>query len=213
PDRADLPAMLANSPNADVDVIVVTDGERVLGLGDLGIGGMGIPVGKLSLYTACAGIPPNRTLPITADVGTNNRELLGDPLYLGWRHERVTGQPYDDFIDSLLRAITENFPGALLQWEDFAMGNARRLLERYRNRLCTFNDDIQGTGAAALAGILAATRIAGSSLSQQHIAISGAGSAGIGISDQILAGMVHAGMAGAGASARLARRETKGLHN
>src|SRR5262249_55756539 len=211
PDRDDIRGMLANSPSREVDVIVVTDGERVLGLGDLGIGGMEIPVGKLSLYTACAGIAPDRTLPITIDVGTNNQELLGDPLYLGWRHERVAGQPYDDFIESLVLAVTERSPNALLQWEDFAMGNARRLLERYRHRLCTFNDDIQGTGAAALAGILAATRIAGSKLSGQHIAISGAGSAGIGISDQILAGMVHAGMAEEDARSRLWLIDIKGL--
>jgi malate dehydrogenase (oxaloacetate-decarboxylating) len=194
PHRDEVPAMLENSPVREVDVIVVTDGARILGLGDLGIGGMGIPVGKLALYTACAGIAPDRTLPITIDVGTNNQELLQDPLYLGWRHERVTGQPYDDLVESLVQAITRRFPGALLQWEDFAMGNARRLLQRYRDRLCTFNDDIQGTGAVTLAGVMAATRVAGSTLSDQHIALLGAGSAGVGISDQIVAGMVREGL-------------------
>jgi malate dehydrogenase (oxaloacetate-decarboxylating) len=209
--RDEIPAMLVNSPNQEVDVIVVTDGERVLGLGDQGIGGMGIPVGKLSLYTACAGIRPDRTLPIALDVGTNNQELLKDPLYLGWRHERVTGQLYDDFIESFVQAITARFPAALLQWEDFAMGNARRLLERYKDRLCTFNDDIQGTGAVALAGILAATRAAGSSLADQLIAILGAGSAGVGISDQIVAGMVRQGLAEQEARSRIWLVDIDGL--
>jgi malate dehydrogenase (oxaloacetate-decarboxylating) len=131
---------------------------------------------------------------MTLDVGTNNQELLKDPLYLGWRHERVAGQPYDDFVESFVQAISDRFPCALLQWEDFAMGNARRLLERYRDRLCTFNDDIQGTGAVTLAGILAATRVAGSVLSEQQVAILGAGSAGVGISDQVVAGMVREGL-------------------
>jgi len=209
--REQIPAMLENSPSPDVDVIVVTDGERILGLGDLGIGGMGIPVGKLSLYTACAGIAPDRTLPIALDVGTNNSELLGDPLYLGWRHERVAGQAYDEFIDALVQAIIAKFPHALLQWEDFAMANARRLLERYRDRLCTFNDDIQGTGAVTLAGILAATRVAGSTISEQHIAILGAGSAGVGISEQIVAGMTGEGLTERQARDRLWLIDVNGL--
>jgi malate dehydrogenase (oxaloacetate-decarboxylating) len=211
PKRAEIPAMLANSPSREVDVIVVTDGERVLGLGDQGIGGMGIPVGKLSLYTACAGIAPDRTLPIALDVGTNNRKLLKDPLYLGWRHERVTGAAYDDFIESLVQAITEKFPNTLLQWEDFAMSNARRLLERYQDRLCTFNDDIQGTGAVTLAGILAATRVAGLSLSDLEIAILGAGSAGVGISDQIVAGLIRDGLSEAQARSRIWLVDIHGL--
>jgi malate dehydrogenase (oxaloacetate-decarboxylating) len=213
PKQAEIPVMLANSPSKEVDVIVVTDGERVLGLGDLGIGGMGIPVGKLSLYTACAGIAPDRTLPITLDVGTNNQELLRDPLYLGWRHERVARKHYDDFIESLVLAITEAFPGALMQWEDFAMSNARRLLERYRDRLCTFNDDIQGTGAVTLAGIMAATRVAGLSLSDMEIAILGAGSAGVGISDQIVAGMIRDGLSEAQARSRIWLIDVNGLLN
>jgi len=211
PRRDQISTMLANSPGREVDVIVVTDGERVLGLGDLGIGGMGIPVGKLSIYTACAGIAPDRTLPITLDVGTNNQELLKDPLYLGWRHERVAGAQYDDFVESFVQAITARFPGALLQWEDFAMNNARRLLQRYRDRLCTFNDDIQGTGAVTLAGIIAAIRVAGSSLPDMNIAMLGAGSAGVGISDQIVAGMIRAGLSEAQAASRIWLTDVDGL--
>ena len=211
PHRGDIPAMLENSPVRDVDVIVVTDGERILGLGDLGIGGMGIPVGKLALYTACGGIAPNRTLPITLDVGTNNEELLKDPLYLGWRHERVSGEPYDDFVESFIQAVLDRFPNALLQWEDFAMRNARRLLERYRGRLCSFNDDIQGTGAVTLAGILAGTRLAGSALRDQQVAILGAGSAGVGISDQIVAGMVRDGLSHQQARSRIWLVDINGL--
>src|SRR5262252_1219530 len=211
PDRKEIPVMLANSPSTDVDVIVITDGERVLGLGDLGIGGMGIPVGKLSLYTACAGIAPDRTLPITLDAGTNNKELLTDPLYLGWRHERITGVRYDDFIELFVQGITARFPSALLQWEDFAKNNARRLLQRYRDRLCTFNDDIQGTGAVTLAGIIAAIRVAGSSLPDMNIAMLGAGSAGVGISDQIVAGMIRAGLSEAQAASRIWLTDINGL--
>jgi len=172
----------------------VTDGERILGLGDLGIGGMGIPVGKLSLYTLCAGIHPGRTLPIILDVGTDNEELLRDPLYLGWRHERVRGQEYDDFIEAFVQAVIDNFPGVLLQWEDFSKNNASRLLERYRNRLCTFNDDIQGTGAVTLAGLLAAMDVIGSRLSRQQVVMLGAGSSATGISDQIVATMMSEGL-------------------
>src|SRR5262249_8848738 len=168
-----------------------------LGLGDLGVGGMGIPVGKLSLYTLCAGIHPATTLPIFLDVGTDNQELLKDPLYTGWRHERVRGREYDDFIEEFIEAVIETFPKAptvLLQWEDFARHNARRLLERYQDRLCSFNDDIQGTGAVTLAGLLAAVKVNGERLSDQRIVMFGAGSAATGIADQIVAAIIGEGV-------------------
>jgi malate dehydrogenase (oxaloacetate-decarboxylating) len=193
PQRDEIETILANAPNRP-EVIVVTDGERILGLGDLGVGGMGIPVGKLSLYTLCAGIQPQSTLPILLDTGTDNKELLGDPLYLGWRHERVRGQQYDDFIEAFVRAITRVFPNVVLQWEDFSKNNATRLLERYRDRLCTFNDDIQGTGAVTLAGLLAAAEVTGSKISRQRVVILGAGSSATGISDQIVSAMMSEGL-------------------
>ncbi len=201
--RDELDAILANRPFREVDVIVATDGERILGLGDLGVGGMGIPVGKLSLYTLCGGIHPARTLPILLDVGTDNQEALADPLYLGWRHERVRGQAYDDFIEAFVQAVIRAFPNVLLQWEDFAKSNARRLLDRYRDRLCTFNDDIQGTAAVAVAAILSASNVTGTELPGQRIVIVGAGSAGIGISDQIVAAMMSDGLSERDALARL----------
>lgn len=194
PHHNDIGTILDNATNKDVDVIVVTDGERILGLGDLGVGGMGIPVGKLSLYTLCAGVPPARTLPIMLDTGTDNQELLNDDLYLGWRHERVRGQGYDDFIEMFVQAVIDKFPNVLLQWEDFSKNNATRLLERYRDRLCTFNDDIQGTGAVTLAGLLAAMGTLGSRLKSQRVAILGAGSSASGISDQIVAAMMGEGL-------------------
>ena len=192
--RDNIDTLLANAANKDIDVIVVTDGERILGLGDLGVGGMGIPVGKLSLYTLCAGVPPARTLPMILDVGTDNQELLQDPLYLGWRHERVRGQDYDDFVEALVTAVIKRFPNVLLQWEDFAKNNATRLLERYRDRLCTFNDDIQGTGAVTLAGLLAAMRATATKISNQQIVMLGAGSSATGISDQIVSAMISEGL-------------------
>lgn len=194
PHRNEIGTILDNAASKDIDVIVVTDGERILGLGDLGVGGMGIPVGKLSLYTLCAGVPPSRTLPIMLDTGTDNRELLSDDLYLGWRHERVRGQDYDDFIEMFVQAVIDRFPNVLLQWEDFSKNNATRLLERYRDRLCTFNDDIQGTGAVTLAGLLAAMGAIGSRLKSQRVAILGAGSSASGISDQIVAAMMGEGL-------------------
>ena len=192
--RSEIAAVLSSAPNESVDVIVVTDGERILGLGDLGVGGMGIPVGKLALYTLCAGISPARTLPIILDLGTDNEELLRDPLYLGLRHERIRGQQYDDFIEAFVQAVIEKFPNVLLQWEDFSKNNATRLLERYRDRLCTFNDDIQGTGAVTLAGLLSAMDVIGSRISKQQIVILGAGSSATGISDQIVSAMMSEGL-------------------
>ena len=195
PYRDEIEMLFQNVTNDQVRVIVVTDGERILGLGDLGVGGMGIPVGKLALYTLCAGIHPATTLPIILDAGTDNRALLDDPLYLGWHHERVRDAEYDAFIEAFVRAVRQRYPHVLLQWEDFAKGNARRLLECYRDRLCTFNDDIQGTGAVTLAGLLAAVDISGSSLREQRVVILGAGSAATGIAEQLVAALVSVGSA------------------
>ncbi|HXG92305.1 MAG TPA: NAD-dependent malic enzyme [Blastocatellia bacterium] len=203
PHRDEMDFILGNAPNEEVEVIVVTDGERILGLGDLGVGGMGIPVGKLALYTLCAGIHPSATLPVLLDVGTNNEDLLKDPLYLGWRHERVRGADYDDFIERFVEGVMRRFPNALLQWEDFSRWQARRLLDKYRDRLCTFNDDIQGTGAVTLAGLLAAVKVSGSRISHQRVAILGAGSAATGVSDQIVAAMMSEGLSEAEAKSRL----------
>lgn len=189
----DIDLILDNAP-PDPSIIVVTDGERILGLGDLGVGGLGISIGKLSLYTALAGIHPATTLPIVLDVGTNNQDLLNDPLYLGTRHPRVSRDRYDAFVETFVTAIARRFPQTLLQWEDFSKGNAARLLERYRDRLCTFNDDIQGTGAVTLAGLLAATRLIGQRLCDQRIVVLGAGSSAIGISDQLVTAMVADGV-------------------
>ena len=204
-------AILANRPFAAVDVIVVTDGERILGLGDLGVGGMGIPVGKLSLYTLCGGVHPARVLPIYLDVGTDNPQNLDDPLYLGWRHERLRGQAYDDFIETFVTAVDRALPGVLLQWEDFALPNAHRLLDRYRDRLCTFNDDIQGTAAVTLAVVLAAGKVTGTNPADQRIAILGAGSAGTGIADALVAALQAEGLTERAALDRLWLVDRQGL--
>ncbi len=177
-----------------VEVIVVSDGERILGLGDQGAGGMGIPIGKLSLYTACAGIDPATTLPILLDVGTDNQERLADPLYVGWAHHRVRDADYDAFVESFVSAVMARWPHVLLQWEDFARGNAGRLLQRYRDRLLTFNDDIQGTAAVCAGTLLAAVKVTGVPLTEQRIAIVGAGSAGCGIGALLLRVMMDAGL-------------------
>ena len=211
PNRDEIPVLLDNAPSEGVEVIVVTDGERILGLGDLGVGGMGIPIGKLSLYSVCAGIHPAATLPIMLDVGTDNRELLDDPLYLGWRHSRVRGQEYDDFIETFVEAVKQKFPRVLLQWEDFSKHNASRLLDRYRNRLCTFNDDIQGTGAVTVAGLLAAMKLLDSKLGEQRFVILGAGSSAIGICDQIIAAMLQEGYSEHGGKQKLWLVDSQGL--
>jgi len=194
PLRESIPALLGNRPNREVDVIVVTDGERILGIGDQGAGGLGIPIGKLSLYTLIGGIRPERTLPIVLDVGTNNAERLREPEYLGWRHERITGQAYFDFVDQFVQAVKQELPGTCLQWEDFATPHARPILQRYRDELLTFNDDIQGTAAVALGAILAAVKVTGKSLRDQQIVMFGAGSAGIGVADGLRAAMEEEGL-------------------
>lgn len=186
--------ILANPRFDYVKAIVVSDGERILGLGDQGAGGMGIPIGKLSLYTACAGIHPSQTLPILLDTGTNNQELLNDPLYIGWRHERIRGDDYDHFVEQFVRAVQRRFPNVLLQWEDFAKQNASRILETYRDQLCTFNDDIQGTAAVAVGTILAAIHVTKVPLTEQRVVIVGAGSAGGGIGSLIVSAMHAAGL-------------------
>jgi malate dehydrogenase (oxaloacetate-decarboxylating) len=186
--------IIENRPYRDVDVIVVTDGERVLGIGDQGAGGMSIPIGKLSLYTVIGGIDPKRTLPILFDVGTNNQERLKDPEYIGWRHERITGQPYWDFVNKFVSCIKRKLPNVLLQWEDFAKSHARPILDKYRDSLCTFNDDIQGTAAVTLGAIYKALKITGKKFSDQQIVILGAGSAGTGIAEYVLQAMIAEGM-------------------
>lgn len=194
PHRARMRQILSNPQFDKTEVIVVTDGERILGLGDQGAGGMGIPIGKLALYTACGGIDPATALPILLDAGTDNEDNLKDPLYVGWRHARVRGQDYDDFVEEFVSAVHERWPHVMLQWEDFAKSNATRLLERYRNRLCSFNDDIQGTAAVATGTLLSAINVTGVPLTEQRIAVLGAGSAGSGIAALIMAAMVDAGL-------------------
>jgi malate dehydrogenase (oxaloacetate-decarboxylating) len=199
PNKSRIREILSNPQFDKVRVIVVSDGERILGLGDQGAGGMGIPIGKLSLYTACAGIRPEQTLPVLLDLGTNDQDRLADPLYIGWRHERVRGEEYDEFVEAFVSAVSERWPHVLLQWEDFANANAHRLLERYRGRLCTFNDDIQGTAAVAAAALLAAISVTGTKLSEQRVVLFGAGSAGCGIGTLLLKAMIDAGMSEADA--------------
>ncbi|MDP2092122.1 MAG: oxaloacetate-decarboxylating malate dehydrogenase, partial [Pseudohongiella sp.] len=194
-----------------VKVIVVTDGERVLGLGDQGIGGMGITIGKLSIYTACGGISPAYTLPVTLDVGTNNQALLDDPMYMGLRHPRITGDEYNAFVDSFIEAAQERWPGVLIQFEDFAQPNAMPLLQRHRDRACCFNDDIQGTAAVTLGTLLAACRKKGEKLSAQLIVFVGAGSAGCGIAELIVSAMVAEGLSDSQARAQIFMVDRFGL--
>ena len=211
PNKGKIREILASPRFDDARIIVVSDGERILGLGDQGAGGMGIPIGKLSLYTACAGIHPSTTLPILLDVGTNNAERLADPLYIGWRHERVRGTEYDEFVEEFVDAVIERWPHILLQWEDFAKGNADRLLARYRDRLCTFNDDIQGTAAVAAATMLAAVNVSSMPLTKQRIVVLGAGSAGCGIAALLLQAMVDAGLPEREAKQRFFVLNSRGL--
>ncbi|KLU16804.1 MULTISPECIES: NAD-dependent malic enzyme [Xenorhabdus] len=211
PNRAYIDDMLQNATKQNVKVIVVTDGERILGLGDQGIGGMGIPIGKLSLYTSCGGISPAYTLPVVLDVGTNNPQRLNDPLYMGWRHPRITGKEYDEFVDEFIQAVKRRWPNVLLQFEDFAQNNAMPLLNRYRDELCCFNDDIQGTAAVALGSLIAASRAAGRQLKDQTVAFLGAGSAGCGIAEQIIAQMKSEGLSDEQARARVFMVDRFGL--
>jgi malate dehydrogenase (oxaloacetate-decarboxylating) len=201
PDRHRIPELLDNvlSPtpgdsDTGIDVVVVTDGERILGLGDLGVGGMGIPIGKLALYTAVGGVDPERTLPVFLDVGTENEELLSDPLYLGWRHRRLRDEEYDELVGAFVMALRDRCPRVLLQWEDFAQRNANRLLNTHRETICSFNDDIQGTAAVALAAIVGGMRIGATPLADLRLVIVGAGSAGIGIARQAASALVSAGV-------------------
>lgn len=194
PDRHHIDEMLANVTKNNIKVIVVTDGSRILGLGDQGIGGMGIPIGKLSLYTACAGVSPAYTLPIMLDVGTNNHQLLDDPLYIGWHHKRIEQQEYDEFLDLFVTAIKKSWPEVLLQFEDFEQAKALPLLTRYRDQLCCFNDDIQGTASVTVGSLLAACKAKNTQLSQQKVVFVGAGAAGCGIAEQIIDQMCKEGL-------------------
>jgi malate dehydrogenase (oxaloacetate-decarboxylating)(NADP+) len=193
-DRGRVKRILENWPERNIGMIVVTDGERILGLGDLGANGMGIPIGKLSLYTACAGVHPARCLPVTIDVGTNQAGIRNDPLYLGLLQERVRGAPYDELVEEFVVAVQEVFPEAVIQFEDFATENAIHLLARFRDRVCCFNDDIQGTAAVTLAGLLSAARITGQPITEQRVLFLGAGSAATGIADLIVSAMVREGI-------------------
>lgn len=199
PDRHRIPELLDNALSPDdahtgVDVVVVTDGERILGLGDLGVGGMGIPIGKLALYTAVGGVDPERTFPVFLDVGTENEELLSDPLYLGWRHRRLRDDDYDELVRAFVDALRARCPRVLLQWEDFAQRNANRVLNSHRHRICSFNDDIQGTAAVAVAAIVGGMRITRTPLTELRVVIVGAGSAGTGIAHQVASALEAAGL-------------------
>ncbi len=211
PDREHMDYLLHSATKEKVKVIVVTDGERILGLGDQGIGGMGIPIGKLSLYTACGGISPANTLPIMLDVGTNNQALLDDPMYMGWRHKRIGQEEYDAFVAEFLEAVKRRWPNVLVQFEDFAQNNAMRLLNQYRNEACCFNDDIQGTASVCLATLLAACKTKNEKVSDQTVAFLGAGSAGCGIAEQIVVAMTNDGLSEREARERIYMVDRDGL--
>lgn len=210
-ERHHMDDILRNATKRNVKVVVVTDGERILGLGDQGIGGMGIPIGKLSLYTACGGISPAYTLPIMLDVGTNNQKLLDDPMYMGWRHPRINQEQYDEFLELFISALKRRWPSVMLQFEDFAQHNATPLLERYRNQICCFNDDIQGTAVVTAGTLLAACRSKNAKLSEQKVAFVGAGSAGCGIAEQIIRQMCAEGLSDAQARSQIYMIDRYGL--
>ncbi len=211
PNRAMIERMLSKPQFDHVRCIVVSDGERILGLGDQGAGGMGIPIGKMALYTALGGIPPDHCLPILLDVGTDNQELLHNPIYIGWQHPRIRGQEYDDFIEAFVTAVQNRWPHILLQWEDFAGENALRLLDKYRDRLCTFNDDIQGTAAVTTGTLLAAVRATCMPLQDHRFAMYGSGSAGVGISNMLLTALRQEGLSEAEARSRIYAFNRHGL--
>lgn len=211
PHRDKMDQILENSRFNEVKAIVVTDGERILGLGDQGAGGMGIPIGKLSLYCACSGLHPSATLPILLDTGTNNELLRNDPLYIGWRHERIRDEAYDIFIEKFINSIKKRFPHVLLQWEDFALQNATRLLDKYQSQLCTFNDDIQGTAAIATGTLFAAVQVTGIHLKEQRIVIVGAGSAGCGIAELIVHAIMEEGLSEKAAREKIYMIDRNGL--
>ncbi|RAH39308.1 MULTISPECIES: NAD-dependent malic enzyme [unclassified Halomonas] len=211
PDRDRMDDILRSATKDNVKVIVVTDGERILGLGDQGIGGMGIPIGKLSLYTACGGISPAYTLPIQIDVGTNNQTLLDDPMYMGWRHPRISQEEYNVFMAEFITAVKRRWPNVLLQFEDFAQANALPLLDRYRDELCCFNDDIQGTASVCVGTLMAACKARGETVSDQRVAVVGAGSAGCGIAEQIVVAMQTEGLSEAEARQRIYMVDREGL--
>lgn len=210
-ERDHIDDILHNATKRKVKVIVVTDGERILGLGDQGIGGMGIPIGKLSLYTACGGISPAYTLPVTLDVGTNNQALLDDPMYMGWRHPRIEQEEYNAFVDEFIQAVKRRWPGVLLQFEDFAQPNAMPLLKKYRSEICCFNDDIQGTASVTVGTLLAACRLKGVKLSSQKVVFVGAGSAGCGIAEQVIMQMCDEGISDEQARSQIFMVDKDGL--
>ena len=211
PDQAHMEKILDSLPHSEIDLVVVTDGQRILGIGDQGVGGIGIPIGKLILYTLLGGINPLKTLPIVLDVGTNNKNLLQNPRYLGWRHQRITGKKYSHFIDKFIFSLKKKNPNVLVQWEDFGKENAAVILERYRKTICSFNDDIQGTAVVTLAAILAAIRSSKQELAKQRIVILGAGSAAIGIADLIVFGMQREEVTKEAAQKRVWLLNRKGL--